>query len=285
LSGMGTAMMGMGEAAGEQRALVAAEEAIVNPLLVDVTLKGAKSLLLTITGGRDLTLWEVEETVNRVRQEVDTDANIIVGAILDESLGENMRVSIVASGMPSAVQKEPRFVPEGESWTPRPLATFASPIPTGKEHFGRRLTEAITEGSAQGRPHSGRRGSTKSRALPDDAATIRKGSRPKISEPASIESTKTNTTARRRGSTQTARSKVAPPSQFTERTDQTARPPALVAGQGIGWPELWAATSETQVTTRSAAIPTVLPSPSGQPTRRRANLLQRLANLVAKGEP
>ena len=86
LSGMGAAMMGMGDASGEQRALVAAEEAIVNPLLDDVTLKGAKSVLLSITGGRDLTLWEVEEAANRVRQEVDPDANIIVGATLDESL-------------------------------------------------------------------------------------------------------------------------------------------------------------------------------------------------------
>jgi cell division protein FtsZ len=99
LSGMGTAMMGTGESSGEQRAIVAAEEAIVNPLLDDVTLKGAKSLLLSITGGNDLTLWEVDEAANRVRQEVDPDANIIVGATFDEALGDRVRVSIVASGM------------------------------------------------------------------------------------------------------------------------------------------------------------------------------------------
>jgi cell division protein FtsZ len=99
LGGMGTAMMGTGEASGEQRAIVAAEEAIVNPLLDDVTLKGAKSLLLSITGGRNLTLWEVDEAANRVRQEVDPDANIIVGATFDDGLGEKVRVSIVASGM------------------------------------------------------------------------------------------------------------------------------------------------------------------------------------------
>jgi cell division protein FtsZ len=99
LGGMGTAMMGTGEASGEQRAIVAAEEAIVNPLLDDITLKGAKSLLLSITGGRNLTLWEVDEAANRVRQEVDPDANIIVGATFDEALGEKVRVSIVASGM------------------------------------------------------------------------------------------------------------------------------------------------------------------------------------------
>jgi cell division protein FtsZ len=96
---MGPAMMGTGEAAGEQRAVVAAEEAIVNPLLDDVSLKGAKSLLLSITGGSNLTLWEVDEAANRVRQEVDPEANIIVGATFDDALGERVRVSIVASGM------------------------------------------------------------------------------------------------------------------------------------------------------------------------------------------
>ena len=104
LGGMGTAMMGTGEASGEQRAIVAAEEAIVNPLLDDITLKGAKSLLLSITGGRNLTLWEVDEAANRVRQEVDPDANIIVGATFDEGLGDKVRVSIVASGMSRSQQ-------------------------------------------------------------------------------------------------------------------------------------------------------------------------------------
>jgi cell division protein FtsZ len=107
LGGMGTAMMGTGEAAGEQRAVVAAEEAIVNPLLDDVTLKGAKSLLLSITGGPNLTLWEVDEAANRVRQEIDPDANIIVGATFDEALGERVRVSIVASGMARAGRVPP----------------------------------------------------------------------------------------------------------------------------------------------------------------------------------
>lgn len=99
MSGMGTAMMGTGEASGGQRAILAAEEAIANPLLDDVTLKGAKGLLLSITGGRDMTLYEVDEAASRVRQEVDPDANIIVGATFDENLGDRVRVSIVASGM------------------------------------------------------------------------------------------------------------------------------------------------------------------------------------------
>ena len=104
LSGMGTAMMGTGEASGEQRAIAAAEEAIFNPLLDDVTLRGAKSLLLSISGGSDLTLFEVHDAVDCVRQEVDADANIIFGATLDESLTGRIRVSIVASGMPRSQQ-------------------------------------------------------------------------------------------------------------------------------------------------------------------------------------
>ncbi len=99
LSGMGSAMMGTGEASGERRAVLAAEEAISNPLLDEMTLRGAKGLLLSIIGGRDLTLYEVDEAASRVRQEVDPEANIIVGATFDESLGDRVRVSIVASGM------------------------------------------------------------------------------------------------------------------------------------------------------------------------------------------
>lgn len=99
MSGMGTAMMGTGEASGERRAILAAEEAIANPLLDDVTLRGARGLLLSISGGRNLTLYEVDEAASRVRAEVDPEANIIVGATFDESLGDRIRVSIVASGM------------------------------------------------------------------------------------------------------------------------------------------------------------------------------------------
>jgi cell division protein FtsZ len=104
MSGMGTAMMGTGEATGERRAILAAEEAIANPLLDDVTLKGARGLLLSISGGRDMTLYEVDEAASRVRQEVDPEANIIVGATFDEQLGDRIRVSIVASGMNRAAE-------------------------------------------------------------------------------------------------------------------------------------------------------------------------------------
>ena len=99
MSGMGTAMMGTGEATGDRRATIAAEEAISNPLLDDISLRGARGLLVSITGSRNLTLYEVDEAATRVRQEVDAEANIIVGATFDDTLGDKVRVSIVASGM------------------------------------------------------------------------------------------------------------------------------------------------------------------------------------------
>ncbi len=108
MSGMGTAMMGTGEASGERRAIEAAEEAITNPLLDDVSLKGARGLLLSIIGGKDMTLYEVDEAASRVRQEVDPEANIIVGASFDEAMGDRIRVSIVASGMSRAGDRVPQ---------------------------------------------------------------------------------------------------------------------------------------------------------------------------------
>jgi cell division protein FtsZ len=96
---MGKAMMGTGEASGEKRALTAAEAAISNPLIDDASMKGARGLLISITGGKDLTLYEVDEAATRIREEVDQDANIIVGATFDESLEGIIRVSVVATGI------------------------------------------------------------------------------------------------------------------------------------------------------------------------------------------
>ena len=99
MSSMGKAMMGTGEAEGEGRAIKAAEMAISNPLIDDYTLKGAKGLLVNITGGKDLKLFEVDEAVNKVRAEVDPEAELIIGAITDPELDGKMRVSIVATAL------------------------------------------------------------------------------------------------------------------------------------------------------------------------------------------
>ena len=96
---MGKAMMGTGEASGDNRAILAAEAAIANPLLDEVSMKGARGLLISITGGSDLTLYEVDEAASRIRQEVDEDANIILGATFDDALTGLIRVSVVATGI------------------------------------------------------------------------------------------------------------------------------------------------------------------------------------------
>jgi cell division protein FtsZ len=103
MSEMGKAMMGTGEASGEKRALTAAEAAISNPLIDDSSMKGARGLLISITGGKDLTLYEVDEAATRIREEVDQEANIIVGATFDEALDGIIRVSVVATGIDTQV--------------------------------------------------------------------------------------------------------------------------------------------------------------------------------------
>jgi cell division protein FtsZ len=110
MAGMGKAMMGTGEASGDRRAIEAAEAAISNPLLDDVCMKGASALLVSITGGNDLTLYEVDEAASRVRAEADPDANIIVGATFDDELDGTIRVSVVATGIGLApqIQVQPR---------------------------------------------------------------------------------------------------------------------------------------------------------------------------------
>ncbi|MBV9559179.1 MAG: cell division protein FtsZ [Bradyrhizobium sp.] len=121
---MGKAMMGTGEAQGEKRALTAAEAAIANPLIDDSSMKGAKGLLISITGGKDLTLFEVDEAATRIREEVDHDANIIVGATFDESLDGIIRVSVVATGIDQAPGVR-------AAQTSVPLTPIAQPAPAG----------------------------------------------------------------------------------------------------------------------------------------------------------
>lgn len=107
MRGMGTALMGMGEATGEARALEAAKRAIDNPLLDDVTIKGAKGVLVNITGGYDMTLFELDEAANEIRREVDPNANIILGSAFDASLEGRIRVSVVAAGLDAAARRLP----------------------------------------------------------------------------------------------------------------------------------------------------------------------------------
>ncbi len=106
MQGMGKAMMGTGEATGEKRAIHAAEAAIANPLLDEVSMKGARGLLISVTGGPDMALYEIDEAATRIKEEVDPEANIIFGASEDPSLEGVIRVSVVATGIDNAVAAE-----------------------------------------------------------------------------------------------------------------------------------------------------------------------------------
>ncbi|QIE41692.1 cell division protein FtsZ [Meridianimarinicoccus aquatilis] len=116
---MGKAMMGTGEGEGETRAVQAAEKAIANPLLDEISLRGARGVLINITGGYDLTLFELDEAANRIREEVDPDANIIVGSTLDPDMNGTMRVSVVATGIDAA---------QNTAETPVPRRRISEPL-------------------------------------------------------------------------------------------------------------------------------------------------------------
>lgn len=115
---MGKAMMGTGEAEGERRAIEASEAAISNPLLDDVSMKGAKGVIINVTGGPDMTLFEVDEACNRIREEVDPDANIIFGSTFEEKMEGQMRVSVVATGIDAVESKRSGSLGGGVKVTP-----------------------------------------------------------------------------------------------------------------------------------------------------------------------
>jgi len=135
MSEMGKAMMGTGEATGEERASRAADSAISNPLLDEVSLKGARAMLINITAGMDLALHEVDEVVNRVRAEVDPDANVIFGSTFDQAMEGRLRVSVVATGMdaPAMMQRPPlleviRGGIEKQAVAPEPMPDVPEPV-------------------------------------------------------------------------------------------------------------------------------------------------------------
>ncbi len=133
---MGKAMMGTGEASGENRARQAAEKAIANPLLDEISLHGAKGVLINVTGGHDLTLFELDEAANIIREKVDPDANIIVGSTMDPSMDGVMRVSVVATGID---------VNQSRSEVPTPRRTMAEPLRPMPEAAPMELTRPATE--------------------------------------------------------------------------------------------------------------------------------------------
>jgi cell division protein FtsZ len=153
MSEMGKAMMGTGEAAGDKRAVQAAEAAIANPLLDETSMRGARGLLISITGGNDLTLYEVDEAASRIRQEVDEEANIILGATFDSALDGVVRVSVVATGIDQAAiaQIEPiNFQPRIEAMArPRVFAPLRSALAPAQANAAAALAPADYDGALQ----------------------------------------------------------------------------------------------------------------------------------------
>ncbi|MGX7873522.1 cell division protein FtsZ [Mesorhizobium sp. ORM6] len=148
---MGKAMMGTGEASGEGRAMAAAEAAIANPLLDETSMKGAKGLLISITGGRDLTLFEVDEAATRIREEVDQDANIILGATFDEELEGVIRVSVVATGIDKSAAEiaaapiSIRAAPQKPAARPPVAAVESRPAPVQQPAYEPRAADPVAE--------------------------------------------------------------------------------------------------------------------------------------------
>ncbi|RFC68214.1 MULTISPECIES: cell division protein FtsZ [Mesorhizobium] len=143
---MGKAMMGTGEASGEGRAMAAAEAAISNPLLDETSMRGAKGLLISITGGRDLTLFEVDEAATRIREEVDQEANIILGATFDEDLEGVIRVSVVATGIDKTaaeIAATPIAIRQPIKQQPAPRPAAEAPIAAQKPAVSDPVAEAM----------------------------------------------------------------------------------------------------------------------------------------------
>ena len=161
---MGKAMMGTGESTGEDRAVQAAEKAIANPLLDEISLKGARGVLINITAGPDLTLFELDEAANRIRQEVDAEANIMVGSTLDPEMAGLMRVSVVATGIDAVAKSDampmPRrggveavAAPAPKAAAPAP-APQPAPRPVAAEYRGEPLAAAVREPSFADHHHA-----------------------------------------------------------------------------------------------------------------------------------
>jgi cell division protein FtsZ len=186
---MGKAMMGTGEASGEKRALRSAEAAICNPLIDDVSMRGARGVLISITGGKDLTLYEVDEAATRIREEVDPDANIIVGATFDESLDGIIRVSVVATGVDLAAPEAAQGAPQGGAAAqampaPRTLSQPTAGGPRPEQHESRiaELAQRLKNDNARIADRIERAGQQASR--PGAATPVQPGLRPSVDQAA-----------------------------------------------------------------------------------------------------
>jgi len=185
MSEMGKAMMGTGEADGERRAIDAAEAAISNPLLEDVSMKGARGVLINITGGSDMTLFEVDEAANRIREEVDPEANIIFGSTFEESLNGKIRISVVATGIDSEAAREPKPTLTVVSGGKEPVAPAAA-APAPAAAAAPLLREAAASLAAEAEPRSPAAAMAEQAALAGGAFIAPKPIEPAVPRPAQV---------------------------------------------------------------------------------------------------
>jgi cell division protein FtsZ len=148
----GKAMLGTGEATGERRAIEAAEAAINNPLLDDVSMKGAKGVIINITGGYDMTLFEADEACNRIRDEVDPEANIIFGSTFDESMDGVMRVSVIATGIDQTAKAKQRSA-NGFDFSKTPINRLHANKPANTQPLPTSYVEQPSSGSSNRQDH------------------------------------------------------------------------------------------------------------------------------------
>ncbi len=160
MSEMGKAMMGTGEATGDSRAIQAAEAAISNPLLDDVSLKGARAVLVNITGGPDLSLFEVDEAMNRIRDEVDAEANIIFGSTFSDSMEGKMRISVVATGIDAdqlqllPPQTQPQMQMAAAPQLRKPFTAPTAPAPAPRERSAAEIVRQAVSTPVAPRPQA-----------------------------------------------------------------------------------------------------------------------------------
>ena len=264
MSEMGKAMMGTGEATGEKRAVLAAEAAIANPLLDETSMKGARGLLISITGGNDLTLYEVDEAASRIRQEVDEEANIILGATFDSALDGVVRVSVVATGIdqvaisqiePVNVYSRPEPVPRSRPAPARPAPAPAMIEPAAGRGGRRRRRDPA------GRPGRGRLPRADRAAPPDGRGGGRAtSSRRRRSSPwFALRACRRSRTCRRSPRPSCARSAARP-------RRPRSRPPNRAASRCS---RSWLPSASRGMTTSKARRPSRPPSPSRGATRPR----------------
>lgn len=262
MSEMGKAMMGTGEADGEARAIAAAEAAISNPLLDDITMKGAQGVLINITGGPDMTLFEVDEAANRIREEVDNEANIVFGSTFDESMEGMLRVSVVATGIEAESMVAPRPLPSGLSTLtprlPRPATQGAEETPVAAPQ--RAVASAPAEQVAQPAAEIEEPEALLLDEIDSDVdETVEQAAKPvSTATPSSEEAPRRSVTAR----TRVTVSKPAEPA--TAPTPATAQPaaPAASAAPVEAQPEPKPAKEEPQLVQRAARrAPFIPPKP------------------------